>query len=77
LCHGHYRDQQEAIPPKPRKPQERWKGWVRSQAQTDEQIIADIIARDNWCIAVGTVVVISRGNTDPVRLRLLEPPTVH
>lgn len=74
LCIGHYRQQQESIPAKPRKPQPRWQGLVQP---TDEQVINDIIASDAQAIAEGTVVVIKRGVLDPACLRVLEPPTVH
>jgi hypothetical protein len=77
LCHGHYRDQQETIPPKPRQPQERWKGWQAARPLTDDQIIAEILATDRALIAAGKVVTITRGRTDPVQLRLLESPTCH
>lgn len=45
--------------------------------QIDEQIIADIIATDAAAIREGKIVIVKRGVYDPVRLRLLEPPTVH
>jgi hypothetical protein len=74
LCIGHYRQQQESIPAKPRLPQPKWQGFVQ---QSDNEIIKDIISTDARIIADSKIVVIQRGALDPVRLRVLEPPTVH
>jgi hypothetical protein len=74
LCANHYRHQQNNIPAKPRKAQPQWRGLT---PQRDDEIIADIIAKDRAAIAEGSVVTVTRGRQDPVKLRLLEPPTVH
>jgi hypothetical protein len=74
LCIGHYRQQQQSIPAKVRKAQPKWRGLV---PQSDEQIIADIIASDKRAIENGTIVLVKRGAHDPIVLRLLESPTVH
>lgn len=70
LCAGHYRQQQESIPAKPRLPQPKWIGLVQ---QTDEQIIEDIITSDLKAINTAKrVTVIQRGAVDPIYLTILE-----
>jgi len=71
LCKDHYYKMQNSIPPKPRQEQPKWKGLVPA-FQTDEEIIADIIATDAVSITLGKVVRIKRGTVDPVCLRILE-----
>jgi hypothetical protein len=76
LCSGHYAQQQQSIPAKPRKHQPKWKGLVPA-VETDEQIIASIIAAEKQAIEVGTVRQVKFGRLEPISLRYLEAPTVH
>ena len=71
LCKEHYRQFQASIPPKPRHSQPKWKGLV-PQVQSDEEIIADIIATDATAIALGVVVRKQHGSLEPVYFRTLE-----
>lgn len=73
LCYEHYHAQQRSHPQKPRKPQPLWKGLT---PQKDDEIVADIIATDKQAIAEGRIVVVQKGNTDPVFFRTLEPTQV-
>jgi hypothetical protein len=77
LCKPHYFEEQASIPPKPRKPSERWLGYRVAQPQTDAEIVADIISADRQAIGIGRVIRVQRGTTDPIYLQLLEPPVVH
>ena len=74
LCFQHYREQQRQIPPAPRKPQPRWRGYVAPQ--TDDQIVKDIIQTDAAAIAAGKIVSVRFGVIEPDYIRYLEPVNV-
>lgn len=67
LCFEHYRQQQLSMPPRPRKPQPKWKGLPLTR---DEDIIEDILDLDERLIATRPVQRKRFGAIEPLFMRL-------